>query len=81
MSTFSKLLGAIEDPHHIMKIRALEKLNKKKIDAKFGVFLNEVCLSERLVPNYTNMYIYIYIYIFIYYFCGVELENEKAKQS
>ena len=30
-----------------MKIRALEKLNKKKINAKFGVFFNEV-------------YIYIY---------------------
>ena len=51
MSTFSEILCAIEDPNHVMKIRALEKLNKKKINAKFGVFFNEV-------------YIYLFIYLF-----------------
>ena len=72
MSTFSEILCAIEDPNHVMKIRALEKLNKKKINAKFGVFFNEVCLNERLVPNYTNIYIYIYIFMYIYlYSCFV----------
>ena len=28
MSTFSELLRAIEDPNHVMKIHALEKLKK-----------------------------------------------------
>ena len=59
MSTFSELLRAIEDPNHVMKIRALEKINKKKSNAKLGVFFNEVCLNERLVPNFTNIFIHI----------------------
>ena len=48
MSNFSELLCAIDDPNHIKKILALEKLNKKKINAKIGVLFNEV-------------YIYIYV--------------------
>ena len=44
---FFEILCAIEDPNLVMKIRDLEKLNKNKIIAKFGVFFNEV-------------YIYIY---------------------
>ena len=49
MSTFSELLRTLEDPKLVMKIRALEKLNKKKINTKFGVFTNEICFNERLV--------------------------------
>ena len=60
MSTFSELLRAIEDPNHVMKIRVLEKLNKKKINAKFGVFFNEV-------------YLYIYVYIYLYSLCPLQI--------
>ena len=36
MSTLSELLRTLEYPNHVMEIRASEKLNKKKINAKIG---------------------------------------------
>ena len=42
------LLRAIENPNHVMKTRALKKLNKKKINANFGVFFNEVYIYINL---------------------------------
>ena len=34
----------------------MKKLNEKKINAKYGVFPNEVCLNERLILNFIIIY-------------------------
>ena len=36
-------------------IRNIEKLNNKEITAKYGVLFNKTCLSEGLLPKYTNI--------------------------
>ena len=45
-------------------VRAIEKLYKRFINAKYGKIFNETCISERLFPKFANIYIYIYIHIF-----------------
>ena len=42
-------------------VRLIEKLNKRFINAKYGKFFSETCISERLLPK---LYIY-YIYILV----------------
>ena len=41
-------------------VRAIEKLNKRFINAKYGKKIYETCISERLFPKFANIYIYIY---------------------
>ena len=54
------LLNIIE-PESKKLFRDLEKLNKKYTNKKFGVTFNQTRLNEKLLPNYTNLYIYILI--------------------
>ena len=42
-----------------IKIRKLEKTHNVFINNKYGIFFNETCIKEGLLPKY----IYIYIYI------------------
>ena len=39
-------------------VRAIEKLNKRFINAKCGKIFNETCISERLFPKFAYIYIY-----------------------
>ena len=39
-------------------VRAIEKLNKRFISAKYGKSFNETCISERLFPKFANIYIF-----------------------
>ena len=45
--------------------RLLESTKKKIINAQFAVIFNQTCITENLLPHFTNIYIYIYIYIYI----------------
>ena len=47
-----------------IKIRELEKLHKSLITNAYGIIFNRTCINERLLPNFTNIYIYIYKYIY-----------------
>ena len=47
--------------------RKLERLQKQEINCSLGVKFLETCLSEGLLPNFTDIYIYIYIYLLYYY--------------
>jgi hypothetical protein len=47
-------------------IRRIEKNNKKVVNKKYSLVFNETCIKEKLLPNYTDIYIYIYIYIYIF---------------
>ena len=42
-------------------VRNIERLNKKITNAKLSVLFNQTCISNNLLPSYTNIYIYIYI--------------------
>ena len=44
------------------EIRKIEKINKRIIQTKNGIYLNKISLKERLHPKFSNIYIYIYIY-------------------
>ena len=47
------------------EVRELEKVSLKLAKSECSLLFNSVCLSENILPNYTNIYIYIYIYIYI----------------
>ena len=55
-----QLLFLLPNPELKQKVRILEKLNKRFINAKIGIIFNGTCLNEGLFPAYTNIYIYIY---------------------
>ena len=38
-------------------VRVIEKLNKRFINAKYGKKFNETCISEKLFPKFTYIYI------------------------
>ena len=40
-------------------VRELEKVSLKLAKSECSVLFNGVCLSENILPNYTNIYIYI----------------------
>ena len=42
-------------------VRELEKVSLKLAKSECSVLFNGVCLSENILPNYTNIYIYIYL--------------------
>ena len=42
-------------------IRKIEKINKRIVQSKNGIYFNEICLKEGLHPKFCNIYIYIYI--------------------
>ena len=54
-----ELLYSVEIGTRIL-IRKLEKLIKKCVNLKFNVLFNQVCINEKLLPKYTNIYIYLY---------------------
>ena len=64
LDALGTLLGAVSNPELKQKVRILEKLNKRFINAKIGIIFNRTCLIEGLFPAYTNIYIYIYIFIY-----------------
>ena len=57
---FGELLFALNcDPlKNEMKI---EKINKRIVRTKNGIYFNEICLKEGLHPKFVNIYIYIYV--------------------
>lgn len=57
MNFGSVLFNHNEDNKKI--IRNIESLNKKIINAKLSVLFNKTCISNNLLPSYTNIYIYI----------------------
>ena len=57
--TFGKLLFAINYDHLNNKVRKIEKINKRIVQTKNGIYFNEVCLKEGLHPKFSNIYIYI----------------------
>ena len=38
--------------------RNTEKINKKLVSLTYSIIFNETCLRERLLPNYTLIYMY-----------------------
>ena len=48
-------------------VRKSEKLNKSFVKNKYGISFNKICINERLLPNYTN----IYIYKSAFYYSGI----------
>ena len=59
-----QLLFILPNPELKQKVRILEKLNKRFINAKIGTIFNITCLIKGLFPAYTNIYIYIYVYVY-----------------
>ena len=55
-----QLLFLLPNPELKQKVRMLEKINKRFINAKIGTIFNRACLIEGLFPAYTNICIYIY---------------------
>ena len=51
------------NPQLEAQIGNLEKLNKRKVQALYGVKFNQTCMNENIHPNYKNININIYIYI------------------
>ena len=41
------------------KIRKFENLKTKLINNSWSKIFNEVCLNEKLMPNYTNLIIFV----------------------
>ena len=41
-----------------VKIKTLEKLHKSLITNAYGIIFNRTCFNERLLPNFTNIYIF-----------------------
>ena len=58
-----QLLFLLPSPELKQKVRILEKLNKRFINAKIGIIFNRTCLIEGLFSAYTNIYIFIYMTI------------------
>jgi len=52
-----------KDLNTLFLVRKLERIKVKLIKTTCHLKFNEVCLCNRLLPTYTNIYIYIYIYI------------------
>ena len=50
-----ELLNLIESGTRNL-VRELEKKKKKLISSKYGVIFNNMCLNEKLLPNYTYIY-------------------------
>ena len=45
-------------------VRNIETTSKKHIKCIYAQVFNKTCISENVLPNYSNIYIYIYIYIY-----------------
>ena len=39
------------------EIRKIEKINKRIVQTKNDIYLNEICLKEGVHPNFFNIYI------------------------
>ena len=52
MLNFANLMSIIQ-PHLRVKVRALEKANKRIAAAKFEVYFNNTCMDEGLLPKFT----------------------------
>jgi hypothetical protein len=47
-------------------VRRIESLSKKIINAEAVISFNKICLSEDILPNYTNIYIWYPFWGFFY---------------
>ena len=56
--TFGELFFAINNDHLKNKVRKIEKINKRIVQTKNGIYFIEVCLKEGLHPKFSNIYIY-----------------------
>ena len=59
---FGDLLFALNCDRLKNDIRKIEKINKRIVQSKNGIYFNEICLKEGLHPKFSNIYIYIYIH-------------------
>ena len=59
---FGDLLFALNCDRLKNDIRKIEKINKRIVQYKNGIYFNEICLKEGLHPKFSNIYIYIYIW-------------------
>ena len=58
--TFGELLHSLNNDLVKNKILNIEKLNKKIVNIKNGIRLNETCIKEGLHPKFTNIYIFFF---------------------
>ena len=42
------------------EIRKIEKINKRIVQTKNGIYFNKICLKQGLHAKFSNIYIYIY---------------------
>ena len=72
---FGDLLFALNCDRLKNKIKKIEKINKRIVQSKNGIYFNETCLKEGLHQKISNIYIYIEtnfikfkMTLFFYYF-------------
>ena len=58
---FGDLLFALNCDRLKNDIRKIEKINKRIVQSKNGMYFNEICLKEGLHPKFSNIYIYMKI--------------------
>ena len=56
---FGDLLFALNCDRLKNEIRKIEKINKRIVQSKNGIYFNEICPKEGLHPKFSNIYIYI----------------------
>ena len=61
--TFGELIHSLNNDLLKIKICNIKKLNKKIVNIKNGIRLNETCIKEGLHPKFTNIYIYIFFFL------------------
>ena len=57
---FGDILFAINCNPLKNEIRKIEKINKRIVQTKNGIYFNEICLKEGLHPKFPYIYIYVY---------------------
>ena len=55
---FGDLLFALNCDRLKNDIRKIDKINKRIVQSKNGIYFNEICLKEGLHPKFSNIYIY-----------------------
>ena len=64
LPTIGILLNQLPPPVKLLT-RKLERTEKKLVNCSSGVSFLNVCIQEKMLPKFTDIYIYIYIYIYI----------------
>ena len=62
---FADLLFSINCDRLKNEIRKIEKINKRIVESKNGIYFNEIYLKVGLHPEFSNIYISIRLYMFV----------------